>query len=803
MNAFVGGASFAIHRPMVETVLPMTGRPESSSPDHPRSSPPPEMQSPPGTLAEEILGSLGNTSGPIQGPMGGESSPVVDLLAASPAFYDTLVAALGAQAGAHLLDPLSESGALACGIGHRIRECKIICLSPSAGATLIPVGPSIERVSDEPKGWLLQTDAQFDFVATMVSCTGDRAAFDGFPVSDSSPAIRDYPQALLTLYALSRLKEGGRALILSDSKFLRYDDPESVFARMSVFGLSVDAILTLPESTPQFRVPSGDGSVVIVSRKSQGLVFVGELTGYPDRDRVLIGNLASGHVLADPKLGRLVPRSSLRPNRYLFLEDRVKSLANREGLSTSDFTSLAMEINAPRRGGNQQFEAYPNSLYFPVSAELPPVSDLARLQDPAVEVVQVVFDASKVSAEFLEGFLSTGTGELQRALGADLGPRRVVTVSSLRRWKLYIPPRPIQDAVLKVGREAAKVAGDAGAEARRCWEHPNAARSALQRLARMEEAIESPDWVDVLPYPLASVLWFAYSAANDSKVWVERAFHFFQALAQFNAALLLGPWTSSPGAFGGDSLAKMGQILSSEDLDAPSFGTWVSVAQFLGACVRRALAAGPIERSALLDVLATDDSDELAVVTSSEIFSSLGQVVKLRNDWPGHGGQVTDEVVETIRAQLSAHLSRVKGVISTRWSDLKLAIPESARFHSGTYMYEVQEAMGTRIPFHRTSLPTSRPMQDRTFHVCSRLSGLHFQLSPLIRTRETSGGTPVCYFYNRREGVKLRFVSYQFGGEPELIEPFVDTARFISAIPGVRTIAAAARNPAQDAASAA
>jgi len=83
--------------------------------------------------------------------------------------------------------------------------------------------------------------------------------------------------------------------------------------------------------------------------------------------------------------------------------------------------------------------------------------------------------------------------------------------------------------------------------------------------------------------------------------------------------------------------------------------------------------------------------------------------------------------------------------------------------------------MGSRTPFPSETVELTEAMQDGRLHLWSP-NGTHaLELLPLVkvmpspRTEENA-----CYFYNRQQKNGIRFLSYHFDSDSEVIQQFAD-----------------------------
>ncbi len=75
-------------------------------------------------------------------------------------------------------------------------------------------------------------------------------------------------------------------------------------------------------------------------------------------------------------------------------------------------------------------------------------------------------------------------------------------------------------------------------------------------------------------------------------------------------------------------------------------------------------------------------------------------------------------------------------------------------------------------------------MEDGQLHLLASGGNRALSLLPFIGMSSPTSAQNACYFYNRRQGEKLRFVSYHFETEAEVIEVFSDTESALKLIEG-------------------
>jgi hypothetical protein len=92
--------------------------------------------------------------------------------------------------------------------------------------------------------------------------------------------------------------------------------------------------------------------------------------------------------------------------------------------------------------------------------------------------------------------------------------------------------------------------------------------------------------------------------------------------------------------------------------------------------------------------------------------------------------------------------------------------------------------MGPRVPFEVVERRTSIPLETGALYLLPKYEARALRLIPFIKIMPSpKTAQNACYFYNRQQkDKKLRFVSYHFEQEAEVIDDFADTREAIRLI---------------------
>lgn len=293
------------------------------------------------------------------------------------------------------------------------------------------------------------------------------------------------------------------------------------------------------------------------------------------------------------------------------------------------------------------------------------------------------------------------------------------------------------------------------------------------------------DWLEQLPYPLASILW-RYYAEIDDRSKIENLLHFFEATAQFVCMIFLSAFHSDKQYFLENRELWFGDesSLNNNPIRRSSFGSWVVVGERLAKSTRRLL-SDPTNRSRCFQLFGTARVDILEAITIKDLFSILKTVNDYRNNWQGHGGVASEEECSIRREKLELELLKLQKVFSNKFHDFVLLRPISAEFEGEIFYNTVVNLMGTRSYFRKVVVQTKVPLDKRNLFIKETDSSLPLRLIPLVKMESTPRKEhSACYFYNRVDTKGMRWVSYHFDEVSEIILEDQELLSFFAELEG-------------------
>lgn len=621
--------------------------------------------------------------------------------------------------------------------------------------------------------WLEQTTEEFDLVVSLPPW-GFPPETRTFRVDGCNVECHDEWRHITLAASCLHLRANGVGFFVLSPTFVLRREAPAVAPQLSALGLHLDALLYFPKKA--FDSAIGFHAAIAVIRRGQqesGL-FVGEISDVPERVDALIENYVNKRSGADLGLGRLMPTGTFRGWDALVASDREAALAGALGGAWRRvmLRDLLSDITLVRSGGDQDFAEESNVVYLPLIGEGPALTSGADLRMKPHNYAQLHVQTDLIEPTFLARYFRTPLGKLARWQQRS-GHIPKLAKSTIPEIEVYVPPLAFQRRLIDTATRLDRVSADLLERSERLWSEPSSVdetETALKRFAKHEE-VSFKEWLDRLPFPLASILWAYHTAGTDAKARYEHLVHFFEAVAEFHAVILLSGARGSAEAEVELFERELSAALRGPALRAASFGTWNTILAFVAKRFRTLLNGGEDKRQECAQSLCTNDADVLAMLTSSELVGVLQKANSLRNNWVGHTGIVSTAVAVERERALAELLTQLRKIYGTTWDLVDLILPGPSRFRQGVFHYTAKRVMGRSSPFEERAVEADHQLEDRRLHLVGSGERRVLELLSFI----VMGSSPetaqnACYFYNRQQGDELRYVSYHFEHAAEIIE---------------------------------
>src|SRR5260370_21842654 len=391
--------------------------------------------------------------------------------------------------------------------------------------------------------------------------------------------IKDSKEAIILLQSCMRLDQNGVSFFVVINNFTWPDKPHSVYTNLSKFDLVVYAALALPRGTfsPHASLPA---TLVIIRRGKADRLFVGELSGDQKRNTELLKNLKSHKAGPELPLGALIDPTDYHSYSLLVSQYKARELIRRLGIKPVKLSDIALQINMTKATEYPGFQETPNAIYMPLIGHSKVVTSLsqATLKRP-FNYIQIVLNPNKAIALFVANFFNTSLGQLIREqLLTGYIPK--ITKKMIPQALVYLPDRETQIKTIKADTKIQNIISVLQSLQDRVWSQPRQLKQTLHDIEIVNREERFSDWLDTLPFPLASILWIYHTAGDDQKRRYELLLHFFEATAEFLATILLSGFKNDEDLFQAKQ-KQLQDVLSRNPIGKNTFGTWVGIAENL------------------------------------------------------------------------------------------------------------------------------------------------------------------------------------------------------------------------------
>lgn len=704
------------------------------------------------------------------------------------------------------LDPWAGIGVLAATVREAVQARTTIACAPNPQSLALgqALAPQLDWHTGEPLAFLETLTDPLDVIASALpfglrtSQTVELRGESGEPVRCTGDL-----GSLLLAAASSRLSPEGLGLfVVTPSFFFKHG---TVLHDLPRLGLGVEAALALPAGS--FAPYTNIATYLVVVRKEVSTrMFVAQLSQDAHTNRQIVANLRERRADGALELGRFVAPDEFRGFDSLRLAERLRHAEHRFHAPAVMLGDLAREIRLGRPGDEFSFPTLDNAFYIPLIGISDVVDSSEAMTLKRQNYAQVVVDATRSDARFVARFLNSELGRAIREAYKSGATIPKLNTSGLKTLQIFVPnlatQRKILDITASLAAEQNTIFGlqnDLDAMHRELWNNPDQCEDLDSRVrafsARLTAGVAThvsftlDQWFETLPFPLASIL-RAWQAAprQDFKTKYEHLLHFFEGAAEFLSVICLSAFTSQPEVFAGHK-ERLTEAWKKQNLSLQraTFGTWKVVVEYLSKQIRELL-SGDAEKRALCAELFADPTLVLPeMLARKELAGVLSAANKMRNDWTGHGGVVSQTEAGLRNELLLAELQKLREVMADGWRQVQLLRCLQCQPRRGDFDNEVAVLVGSNSEFLKESRLMSSWLDVARLYLASRDSRRALLLLPLIQVGPSpASAKSACYFFNRVEKDGARFISYHFAEQPELNDQSVDTSAAIRLLSEVR-----------------
>jgi len=224
-------------------------------------------------------------------------------------------------------------------------------------------------------------------------------------------------------------------------------------------------------------------------------------------------------------------------NPILFIND-LSEIAKKRGLKPLKLSDVVIEINQLSPLDIQEFQPKLNSFYLPLRGSAPACNSLDELRLNPDNYIQIVLKPEEISSEYVCGFFNNYLGHRTREqISIGSGTQRI-SKSNLLNSKIFIPNIQIQKEILDVVSKIQEFSVQLEEFEKKLWTFPASVNQIKKEVSKYKRGESFEDWIECLPFPLASILWRYHSDLEPIKK-LEHLLNFFEATAVFFGTIML------------------------------------------------------------------------------------------------------------------------------------------------------------------------------------------------------------------------------------------------------------------------
>jgi len=664
---------------------------------------------------------------------------------------------LAAREAMTVLDPVAGEGWLAARITSLGRASRVVAVTNNSLAPWLAEKLHLERMRVAGEA----PSATCDAIVSMPP------VFGGRPERRRTPGgheVQDAPDLLRMLDVAELLADGGVMAWIVPPRFAFNNAARSVRRNLRHFGLHLSGMLQIPPGAFAPATPMGF-ELALIERTPHVDLFVAEIPEDAAAQDELITRLRDRREGPQPSQGRLVTEKTFFGLGVLEAVDRAKRLAERRGLIETPCTEVVAEVNRPRRRGRdfERFEHHPDAVYLPEMAKTDATTDQTQLPERLQSYLQLIIRRDKADPEYIAGMFNTPLGHAIRESASSGNTIPRITRDRLMNATLFLPPSSDQILAVDVLNSIRVMRLELDELTAQIWERPRRAADLKDRVARINHEDRFQDWVETLPFPLASILRAYHAVDRTDKEKYDRLLHFFEALAAFAATVHLSALRAD------DSIwftlrDQLVRVFSEQHFtwSHPTFGMWRAVTAAGSTTAREMLNAGPEQQARVLSLYETADSKPIEVLSAKALLTVLERSNSLRNRWSGHGGAVSDSEAASRLREVAEELHNFRALCGSTFDRYQTIEPREPTILPGpVFRCPARRVMGSNPQFEHITVDLLVPPVTGGLYLCNPGHTRALELLRLVQIRQAP--QPVCYFYNRLDSSGSHLVSYHFG----------------------------------------
>lgn len=592
--------------------------------------------------------------------------------------------------------------------------------------------------------------------------------------------ISDFPFSAKTNYVFKgeMIKDLGLAMVARCIELVK-DDGYIIATFANGITFRTDLLRTLKKMEDEsmyvsgmIDLPSGayapftniSCKLVIFEKKAVSKKFIAQLTSLKDIDAI-ISNFIIKKETKQSNLGMFVhPKDYIDYSAYQQKQNNER-LAKLFG---GQYTTLKELGTAYRPNSNNEFTDTGNSIFIPKIGVSKVVTSVNDFEIKPQNYIQVVLNQELILNRYAAYFFNIPKGIDIRRDYQQGGAIPNFSLSSILNIPIVLSDMNTQLNILETHQAVIELESQLNAIKNELYSTPMSYRKIKVRLKNINNEETLEDWVEKIPFPIASVL-RRYITATEDKDRQKALLQFFEALSAFISALFLSFVKESKTALVGVSIITDIEIKSFEKA---TFGSWVTINSQYAKSFRELLAIKE-NRALIYRIFATKNTSVIERLCNKDLYVVLGEANRLRNIWEGHGGAYSNEHYRDHVETLHGILLKIRNILNDVFDEFQLVRGSKLSKKSGIFINTAELLIGSNNLFKSKSIESGTiALDEGKLYIHTREDNTVIELIPLL----VMGSTPssiknACYFYSRTAGKATEYISYHYEENPETEVP--------------------------------
>lgn len=622
-------------------------------------------------------------------------------------------------------------------------------------------------INDDAIKYIEQSDQQFDLIVGTIP--NDNFSKTEHKFENELTKINSSYKECLIAHSISKLKPEGKIILIVEDFFLvRKNDKSALIYNLSKLDAKLSVVLDIPPESDLFNTYIRPKLVVIEKGKQEKT-----MSGlYSDEEKLQTILIKNYHNKTNDNLancGFWEKLDEFKGCHKVSLLQNMQRLAKKADLITYPMIDVVLSINIVNANKMEDFHKE-NSIYIPLSNSLEFVSSQEVINNKSKDYFQIVFDFQLVNADYYLYFLEySDIGHKYKAyINQEYWFGVHITKDSILDSFVYLPPIEIQNDVIKSQTQLHELKNEINEVQNKIWKNPNKVNKLNKLIDKFNNKEGFMDWVETLPFPLASILWSYKTECNSEKERFEKLLHFFDAATQILASIHLSVLRNND-LLAEEILLKLNQQLkiTNKTIKEGAFGLWVVVYEILVSSIRKKLNN---DKNLIMNLYGMEDHDLMLQFINKGLITLFKEANFIRNSRLGHTGAINENTAASTHNNLSNLLSKFRALSIGIWDYYQLIIPGTTRKKGGLLSCKVKNIMGTRTPFVPNKIDINSILDEENIYLYSNISQKAIELLPFVKIMPSpKTGETVCYFYNKLlNNNKARFISYHYGNDSDI-----------------------------------